>query len=79
MSIVLNNRNFGSKSPCAATPRRGLTGFQATSNDRCSIGPADILCNPEDAAHQFENFSKGFALWEIVACSNRSVGRRPGG
>ena len=48
-------------------------------SERCSIGPADILCIPEDTAHQFEDSTKDFALWEIVACSNRSAGMRPGG
>ncbi|MHA1567328.1 MAG: cupin domain-containing protein [Alphaproteobacteria bacterium] len=45
-------------------------------NERCAIGPADILFIPEGTEYHFEDSTKDFAIWAIGACSNQSAKKR---
>ena len=48
-------------------------------NERCAIGPADMLFIPEGTEHHFVDSTKDFAIWAIGACSDQSAEKRFGG
>ncbi|HZD24121.1 MAG TPA: cupin domain-containing protein [Acidimicrobiia bacterium] len=50
------------------------SGFFTVEGDRQPFGPGDLLFASAGASHQFEDFTRDFAVW-VIFCGTRSGGQ----